>query len=74
MVPAARRRISPRPYYAVRLAETPSAPVKVQAYCYHERFHRLIVSAIGTADQVGKTLTVREGHHLLGQRADGRGR
>lgn len=56
----------PDRYYTVRLAETPSAPVKLQAYCYHEHFHRLVVSAIGTADQVGKALLVREGRRLLG--------
>lgn len=51
---------------AVRLAATPSAPVQLQAYCYQERFHHIVISAIGTAEQTGKTLTVREGRHLLG--------
>jgi len=54
-------------YYAVRLAEAPSAPLQVQTYCYQEHFHHIIVSANGTADQVGKTLQVREGHNYLGR-------
>ena len=53
--------------YTVRLATTPSAPVQLQAYCYQERYHHIVISAIGTAAQIGKTLTVREGNRLLGQ-------
>ena len=52
--------------YSVRLAEAPSAPVQVQAYCYQERYHRIVVSAIGASEQLGKTLTVSEGDRLLG--------
>ena len=50
----------------IRLADQPDKAVKIVTYAQYENFRRVVVTAVGTKDMVGKTVTVKNGGQIVG--------